>query len=88
MKKKNTRAEIRKAAQLAEDRSELNRRIQYAATRTVRRYPHGLENNVDDTVRNAGIRRTEYGLLGFQHSCAADCCCDECGVLEYEAARG
>lgn len=62
MKKKNTRAEIRKVAQQAEDRSELNRRILYAATHTVN------ENmqNLDTTLRGLeeeqiALHRYEYG---------------------------
>ena len=63
MKKNNTRAEIRKAAQQAEDRSILNDRIQFAATHTVN---ENLQN-LDTTLRGLeeeqiAAHRNAYGI--------------------------
>lgn len=62
MKKKNTRADIRKAAQQAAERSELNRRIQFAATHTVSENMQNLDAALRGLDEEQVARhRNEYG---------------------------
>lgn len=47
-----------------------------------------MGNDLDGLIRNYFFFRDQYGVLGSDGGCFADCHSDECGVLELETETG